>query len=464
MSDQSDLRSKGSHRGYNRGQGFFTTFSSESRANGSSAFEEVTSDSKTIPDTIYILDNNMTNSDDHFNLESGTKLQDTATLTTVSLSKTGQSFMENDDDGQRIQSNSVADDIAEIQNDIAEIKNAIKTLTVAVKELSSNLTRDRHITRPFTDPFYHKLHVQQYPVLESGVAPTWSLMKIKETINGEEIEKGIAISSAHHLKCLTKKEDSNLFFIALPEALYEVGVEAALFDDKYHPDLEYKAPVGVLIVILKQLPTINSRRVDLNKLEVYPASSIAYDESWRFMDVVGKSRRHFVIGRGVEKVDIPPGTYYDFTSFCREKGDSGTLMYVTTETDEKQLVGIYEGSKKSQDYNTRGYVTPALGWTELKKTDAVDVQYVKRTWPKVDRSWDVKKFGKGIVVEVQKRMPPSSSKEVQNLKPAPTYDPALTPSSPCQYLMESTDGESEENCFVSMLDWIRRLFSIKKQE
>ena len=89
-------------------------------------------------------------------------------------------------------------------------------------------------------------------------------------------------------------------------------------------------------------------------------------------------------------------------------------------------------------------MTPALGWMELMRMNTYCNEHEM-----------------GIHVQAHEPKPPSSSAE----KSATNHDPQVTLSSPflCSN-EESADGESEEPCFVLMLDWIRRLFFIKKEE
>ncbi len=242
-----------------------------------------------------------------------------------------------------------------------------------------------HVARPNRDPFYRNLFVQQYDEKIAKSCPTWTLMKIQK----EETEYCIGITSAHLIKRIQKLTDGNELFIEIPEALYDAGVKAVLLHkdilNNHLDGVNGSAHADIMIVVLAGLPKINGITPSWDDLKPYPETTVPYKEEWLDADAIGKSRRGFVIGRRVAQVIASKSNEpkYRCTMSSGEKGDSGTLLWSITDSDKRDLIGIYMGSRTSGEHNAEGTITPALGWKELEWKDAlcvpkVSVKYMYR--------------------------------------------------------------------------------------
>jgi len=260
--------------------------------------------------------------------------------------------------------------MSSIGNQISNLTNEVSSLTNQVSSLETLVSADRSSSKPYYDKFFNRLRVQQYkePVTSE---PTHSVMKIED---GGGNWKCVAVTSAHLLNGSYKKAPgTDYLFVKLPRHIYEAGIESLLLPERITNSVPNTsvAHADVMVIVLRGIPEIDGCRSAMEDLVVYPMDSVPYLLSWLKMDVVGRSRRDFVTGRSVARVEKNGNYHYEFIANSGEKGDSGTILYATTEDNKKQLVGIYKGTQHAEHSNSRGFITPAIGHRELTRNPVV---------------------------------------------------------------------------------------------
>lgn len=121
----------------------------------------------------------------------------------------------------------------EVNKTLASIKADVNSTTIFLN--------------PYRDQFFEKCWVKINKLNE-----TWSLMKIYKG----DVEKCVGVTSAHVVDRFRKGDNSDHYFIQLPEPFYEAGVEAVLLHNRIMNNEvnNHIAGVDLVVVVLKKCP------------------------------------------------------------------------------------------------------------------------------------------------------------------------------------------------------------------